>query len=169
MDADQPAGEASAGETNAVEASDAEMNAASVGRARERSVDGHGSPVGRVSSGGPWEERFGYSRAVRVGPLALTAGCTATVQGRVVHAGDAGAQAEVAFGIGLAALAELGLGPESVIATRMYLVDPADSDAVGAAHGRVFGEARPVATMVVVAALIDPAMRVEVELTAWAG
>jgi enamine deaminase RidA (YjgF/YER057c/UK114 family) len=125
--------------------------------------------ISRVSSGGPYEDRFGYSRAIRVGPLALTAGCTATVDGRVVHHGDAGAQAEVAFGIGLSALAGLGLGAESVIATRMYLVDPADAEAVGAAHGRVFGASRPVATMVVVAALVDPAMRVEVELTAWAG
>lgn len=124
--------------------------------------------IRRVSSGGPYEDRFGYSRAVRVGPLALTAGCTATVDGRVLHAGDAGAQTEVAIGTGLGALARLGIGPESVIATRMYIVDPADSDAVGSAHGRVFGAVRPVATMVTVAALIDPAMLVEVELTAWA-
>jgi enamine deaminase RidA (YjgF/YER057c/UK114 family) len=122
-----------------------------------------------VSSGGPYEDRFGYSRAVRVGPLAVTAGCTATVDGQVLHEGDAAAQAEVAFGIGLRALAELGLRPEAVIATRMYLVDPGDADAVGGVHGRVFGPTRPVATMVVVAALVDPAMRVEVELTAWAG
>jgi enamine deaminase RidA (YjgF/YER057c/UK114 family) len=122
-----------------------------------------------VYSGGPYEDRFGYCRAVRVGPLAVTAGCTAVVGGTLVHPGDAGAQAEVAFGIGLTALADLGLGVASVIATRMYVVDPADAEDVGVVHGQIFGSARPVATMVVVAALIDPAMRVEVELTAWAG
>jgi enamine deaminase RidA (YjgF/YER057c/UK114 family) len=125
--------------------------------------------VQRVFSGGPYEERFGYCRAVRVGPFATTAGCTAVVGGVVAHAGDAGAQAEVAFGVGLAALADLGLGPESVVATRMYVVSASDSEAVGAAHGRIFGSSRPAATMVVVAGLIDPAMLVEVELTAWGG
>jgi enamine deaminase RidA (YjgF/YER057c/UK114 family) len=121
----------------------------------------------RRGSGGPYEDRFGYSRVVRVGPLAVTAGCTAVVDGVVEALGDAGRQAEIAFGIALSALAEVGVAAESVVATRMSIVDAADADAVGLAHAQVFGDIRPAATMVVVAGLIDPAMMVEVELTAW--
>jgi enamine deaminase RidA (YjgF/YER057c/UK114 family) len=106
---------------------------------------------------------------VRVGPLAVTAGCTAVVDGLVQASGDAGEQARIAFGIALAALSAVGVGPECVVATRMSIVEAADAEAVGLAHGRVFGDIRPVATMVVVAGLVDPAMLVEVELTAWVG
>jgi enamine deaminase RidA (YjgF/YER057c/UK114 family) len=105
---------------------------------------------------------------VRVGPLAVTAGCTAVVDGVVRGAGDAGDQARIAFGIALGALAEVGVGPEAVVASRMSIVDPADADAVGLVHGDVFAEVRPVAAMVIVVGLVDPAMLVEVELTAWA-
>ncbi len=121
----------------------------------------------RRGSGGPYEARYGYSRVVRVGPLAVTAGCTAVVDGVVQAAGDAGRQAEIAFGIALSALADVEVGPESVVATRMSIVDAADADSVGLAHAGVFGDVRPAATMVVVAGLIDPAMLVEVEVTAW--
>ncbi len=123
----------------------------------------------RVGTSSPFERRFGYSRVVRVGPLAMTAGCTASVDGVVQAPGDAAAQAAVAFGVGVEALARVGVPVEAVIATRMYIVDTADADAVGLAHAEIFGRVRPVATMVVVAGLIDPAMLVEVELTAWAG
>ena len=61
------------------------------------------------------------------------------------------------------------MGPECVVATRMSIIDAADADAVGSAHFAVLGQIRPVATMVVVAGLIDPAMLVEIELTAWVG
>lgn len=123
----------------------------------------------RRGSGGPWEDRFGYSRVVRVGPLALTAGCTAVVDGVVAAAGDAGEQTRIALAVALAALAQVGVTPAQVVATRLSIVDRADAEAVGRAHGQVFAAVRPAATMVVVAGLIDPAMRVEVELTAWAG
>ena len=123
----------------------------------------------RRGSGGPYEERWGYSRVVRVGPLAVTAGCTAVVDGRVQSPGDAGVQAAIAFRTALAALAGVGIGVENVVASRMSIVNAADSDAVGLAHAATFGDVRPAATMVVVAALIDPEMLVEVELTAWAG
>ncbi len=122
-----------------------------------------------IASGGPWEERFSYSRLRRVGPLAVTAGTTATVNGAVLHPGDAGAQARIAFRIALDALAGAGLAAERVIATRMYLTDRADTEAVGSVHGEVFKGVSPAATMVVVAGLVDPAMLVEVELVAWAG
>lgn len=127
-------------------------------------------PVGeRRGSGGPYEDRFGYSRVVRVGPLAMTAGCTAVVDGVVQAQGDAGTQAGIAFGIALGALADIGVGAECVMATRMSIIDADDADAVGLAHFVALGGVRPVATMVVVAGLIDPAMLVEVELTAWTG
>ncbi len=123
--------------------------------------------IQRLGSGGPYEAAIGYSRVVRVGPLALTAGCTAVVDGVVRHPGDPAAQTGVALENGLAALARVGLGPEAVIFSRLYVVAGADTDAVGRAHGAVFSEIRPAATMVVVAGLLDPAMLVEVELTAW--
>jgi enamine deaminase RidA (YjgF/YER057c/UK114 family) len=139
-----------------------------------RADDGADSPerhaVGvRLGTSSPYEQRFGYSRVVRVGPLAVTAGCTASVDGVVQSPGDAAGQAAVAFKLGLDALAGVGVRLEAVIATRMYIVDAADADGVGLVHGKVFGRVRPAATMVVVAGLIDPAMLVEVELTAWAG
>jgi enamine deaminase RidA (YjgF/YER057c/UK114 family) len=121
----------------------------------------------RRGSGGPWEDTYGYSRVVRTGPWALTAGCTATVDGTVVHVGDAGAQTRVAFGIALDALAEVGVKPADVVRTRMYVTDMADAPSIGAAHGAVFGAVRPVATMVQVAALLDPAHLVEVEVDAY--
>ena len=79
---------------------------------------------------------------------------------------DAHAQAQRCFEIIRAALADLGAGPEHVVRTRMYLVDPADAEAVGRAHRAAFGEAKPAATMVVVARLLDPRWRVEVEAEA---
>ena len=69
----------------------------------------------------------------------------------------------------LAALEELGGTVDDVIRTRQYVVDPADGDAVGAVHGEVFGEVRPASTMVVVAALLDPRWKVEMELDAALG
>lgn len=125
------------------------------------------SAVTRLGSGGPWEVRYGYSRVVRAGDLAITAGCTATVDGRVVHVGDAAGQTAQALRIGLAALAEVGAGPVDVIRTRLYVTDRGHADEVGRAHQAVFGAVRPVATMVVVAGLIDPDHLVEVELEAY--
>ncbi|MEU2610848.1 RidA family protein [Micromonospora sp. NPDC007271] len=130
---------------------------------------GEGRAVTRLGSGGPWEARYGYSRVVRAGDLAITAGCTSTVDGRVVHVGDAAAQTAQALRIGLAALAEVGAGPADVIRTRMYVTDRSHADEVGRAHNAVFGSVHPVATMVVVAGLIDQEHLVEVELEAWVG
>ena len=123
----------------------------------------------RRGSGGPWEDRFGYSRVVRVGPLALTAGCTSVIDGAVEGIGDAGLQARVAIGTALAALAGVGVRPEEVVASRLSITDRVHAEDVGLAHGEIFGTIRPVATMVIVQGLLDPDMLVEVELTAWAG
>ncbi len=124
-------------------------------------------PGQRHGSGGPYEQRYGYSRVVRVGPLSMTAGCTSVEDGVVQHIGDAGAQTVHALRSALSALAGVGVRPEDVVAVRMSIIDPTHADAIGQAHLEVLGEVRPAATMVVVAGLIDPQMLVEVELTAW--
>ena len=84
----------------------------------------------------------------------------------MVHEGDAGAQARTAFGIALAALERVGMQPSDVVHTRMYVRHARDTEAVGAAHAEVLGEARPAATMLVVNGFVDPLMLVEVELVA---
>ena len=117
-------------------------------------------------SGGPWEEAFGYSRAVRVGEQVHVSGCTAVLDGQVQHPGDAGAQASLALDAALASLGRLGGEPADVVRTRMYVTDRADCEAVGRAHGERFAQVRPAATMVIVAGLIDPAMLVEIEVDA---
>ena len=125
--------------------------------------------VVRLGSGGPWEAAYGYSRVVLAGPWALSAGCTATVDGVVRHVGDPYAQAVLAFEIALDALAKVGAAPADVVRTRMYVVDRAHGDDVGRAHARLFGAAPPAATMVVVAGLLHPDHLVEVEVEAYVG
>jgi enamine deaminase RidA (YjgF/YER057c/UK114 family) len=125
--------------------------------------------VTRLGSGGPWEQLYGYSRVVRAGNLAWTAGCTSTVDGVVTHPGDAAAQTAQALRIALAALAEVGAAPADVVRSRLYVTDRAHADEVGRAHNVVLGAVRPVATLVVVAGLLDPEHLVEVELEAFLG
>ena len=119
----------------------------------------------RVASGSPYEPVIGFSRAVRAGDRVLVAG-TAPIWPDGSCDPEPEAQAARCLEIILAALAEAGAGPEHVVRTRMYLTDPADWEAVGRAHGAMFAETRPAATMVVVAALLDPRWRVEMEAEA---
>ena len=120
-----------------------------------------------ISSGGQWEPIIGYSRAVRVGPFVFVSGCTAATPAGLVGKGDAYAQAVQALKTVEAALARAGGGFKDVVRTRMYLTDMArDWETVGRAHGAVFGEVRPAATMVGVSKLIDPDMLVEIEADA---
>jgi enamine deaminase RidA (YjgF/YER057c/UK114 family) len=120
-----------------------------------------------VSSGGPWEASAGYSRAVAVGDACFVSGTTdAGADGESRNPGDAAAQARAAFAIVEGALGEAGFALEQVVRTRMYIVDPADVDAVAAVHGALFKHVRPAATLVVVARLMRPSLLVEVEAEA---
>lgn len=121
----------------------------------------------RVFSGGIWEERYGYARAVVAGPWVIVSGCTATVAGEVQHVDDPYGQARTAFGIALDAIEKAGLSRNDVVRVRYYVVRDDDYDAVGAAHAELFGQVRPVCTGVRVAGLIDPRMLVEVEVEAY--
>jgi len=119
----------------------------------------------RISSGSPFEPRIGFSRAVRVGDRVLVSG-TAPIWPDGSSDPDPEAQARRCIEIMLAALREAGAGPEHVVRTRMYLTNAGDADAVGRAHGAAFGGARPASTMVIVAALLDPRWKVEMEAEA---
>jgi enamine deaminase RidA (YjgF/YER057c/UK114 family) len=119
----------------------------------------------RVASGAPYEETYGYSRAVSVGDRVLVSG-TAPIwpDGHVDP--DPAVQARRCLEIILAALAEVGADPEHVVRTRMYITDPAISDIVGRAHGEVFKDIRPATSMIVVTQLIDPRWLLEIEAEA---
>ena len=121
-----------------------------------------------VSSGSPWEPVIGFSRAVRVGDRVLVSG-TAPVWPDGSCDPDPAVQARRCLEIILAALGEAGAAPADVVRTRIYLTDRGDVDAVSRVHGEVFGEVRPAATMVVVAGLVDPRWRVEIEAEAVVG
>jgi enamine deaminase RidA (YjgF/YER057c/UK114 family) len=122
----------------------------------------------RVRSGSPFEGTIGFSRAVRIGSRVLVSG-TAPIWPDGSCPEDAGAQAKRCFEIILRALAELGASAEDVVRTRMYVTRAEDAEAVGSAHAEAFGGALPAATMVVVAGLLDPRWRVEVEAEAEVG
>ncbi|WEH18759.1 RidA family protein [Streptomyces sp. VNUA24] len=125
--------------------------------------------VRRVQSGSPWEESFGFARAVAAGDRVLVAGTTA-FRGEVLHGeGDPYEQARAAFTHAVEALGEFGLGAESVIRTRMYLTHMRDVEAVGRAHKEIFDPVRPAATLLVVEGFVDPRILVEVEIEAFRG
>jgi enamine deaminase RidA (YjgF/YER057c/UK114 family) len=120
-----------------------------------------------ISSGGPWERSAGYSRAIVVGDGCWVAGTTdAGPDGTSQHPRDIAAQARTIFAIIERALAEGGFSLHDVVRTRMFVVDMAGSAAVSAVHGDIFGEIRPAATMVGVAALIHPSLLIEIETEA---
>ncbi len=120
----------------------------------------------QVSTGSPWEDVVGYSRAIRVGETVHVAGTTAMRDGQVVGLGDAYTQARVALEIIVAALAEVGASPQDVVRTRIFLTDISRWQEVGRAHGEVFRDVRPASSMLPVAALIDPDLLVEIEADA---
>lgn len=123
------------------------------------------TPRARAFSGSPYEPLIGFSRAVRVGDRIVVSG-TAPVWPDGSCDPDPEAQAQRCLEIILTALHDLGGAPEHVVRTRTFLTRAKDWEAVGRAHGKVFGEVRPASTMVVVAALLDARWRVEIEAEA---
>ncbi|EHM29777.1 MULTISPECIES: RidA family protein [Streptomyces] len=127
------------------------------------------SSVRRISTGAPWEEKFGYSRAVELpNGLVLVAGCTSVVNGQI-SAGSPYEQAVTAFGVAFAALEQAGLTREDVVRTRMYLTHARDVEDIGRAHKELFDAVRPAASMIIVSGFVDPSLVVEVEVEAYRG
>ena len=119
------------------------------------------------SSGSPWEPVVGYARAVRVGAAVWIAGTTASdAEGNVIGEGDPYAQTKYALAKIERALTEAGAAMRHVVRTRMFVTDIARWEEYGRAHGELFRDIRPAATMVEVRALIDPRMLVEIEVDA---
>ena len=117
----------------------------------------------------PYEAAYGFARALRVGDRILVSGTAPVEPDGSSTPGDAAAQTRRCFAIILTAIGELGGSAADVVRTRMYITDPTDADAIGAVHGELFRDVRPASTMVVVAALLRPEWRIEIEAEALVG
>ncbi|MFD8007663.1 RidA family protein [Streptomyces mirabilis] len=125
------------------------------------------SDVRRVTTGAPWEDAFGYSRAVELpNGLVLVAGCTSVIDGAIVDGGPY-EQAVNSFNAAFAALQQLGLGRDDVVRTRMYITHARDVEEVGRAHKELFDTVRPAASMIIVSGFVDSRLVVEVEVEAF--
>ena len=113
-----------------------------------------------ISSGSPFEDRVGYSRAVRVGPLVVVSGTTAPGDGIVEQAREALRRIDIA-------LSEAGATMTDVVRTRMFVTDISRWQELGAVHAEVFGDIRPATSMLEVSALIAPELLVEIEVDAY--
>lgn len=119
-----------------------------------------------VSTGGPWEAKIGYSRAVRIGTHVSVSGSTAMTPSGLVGKGDPYTQTLQTFKTIEAALQQAGASLKDVVRTRIYMANIDQWQEVGRAHGEIFGTIRPATTMVEVKRLIDPDMLVEIEADA---
>ncbi|MFF8376567.1 RidA family protein [Streptomyces sp. NPDC015661] len=127
------------------------------------------SEIRRVVTGAPWEEEFGYSRALELpNGLVLVSGCTSVVDGKIADGGPYD-QAVNSFNVAFDALKQLGLGAEHVVRTRMYITHARDVEEVGRAHKELFDDVRPAASMIIVSGFVDPRLVVEVEVEAYRG
>jgi enamine deaminase RidA (YjgF/YER057c/UK114 family) len=123
-----------------------------------------------ISSGGQWEATAAYSRAVVVGDTCWVAGTTdAGPDGRSVHPGDIGAQAQAVLSIIETALTAAGFAMTDIVRIRMFVTDIARSGEVMTVLGAVLASIRPAATLVEVSALIDPSLLIEIEADAQRG
>ncbi|MFI1656871.1 RidA family protein [Streptomyces sp. NPDC020472] len=123
--------------------------------------------IRKVVTGAPWEEQFGYSRAVELpNGTVLVSGCTSVVDGQIADGGPY-EQALNSFNVAFDALKQLGLGPEDVVRTRMYITHARDVEEVGRAHKELFDAVRPAASMIIVSGFVDPRLVVEVEVEAY--
>ena len=123
-------------------------------------------PRQRATSGSPYEDRFGFCRAVRVGNRIIVAGTGPIEDDGTTTPGGAAAQAARCCELIIGAIEDLGGCAKDIVRTRMFLTDFADQDAVGAVHARFFGDAKPAATMAGVAWLCGDDWKVEIEAEA---
>ncbi len=123
----------------------------------------------KISSGSPWEDIIGYSRAVRVGNIIEVAGTTAMDGDTLIGKGDIYTQTVFVFKKIEKALTEAGATLNDVVRTRMFVTDISQWELAGKAHGEFFKDIKPVATMVEVSRLIDDELLIEIEVTAITG
>ena len=121
-----------------------------------------------ISSGAPWEDQVGYSRAVKIGNVIEVSGTAPVINGEVAGE-NAYEQTKVCLQVIQAALEEAGAAMNDVIRTRMFVTDISKWEQIGKAHGEFFSQIKPASTMVEVSALIDPKMIIEIEATAVVG
>ncbi len=119
-----------------------------------------------ISSGSPWEDVVGYSRAVRIGNIIEVAGTTAMDGEQLIGEGDVYLQTKFILQKIAVVLEQAGASVKDIVRTRMFITDISQWEQAGKAHGEVFRTIKPVATMVEIKALIDPRLLIEIEATA---